>query len=461
MGAYRSIGFGRLRQVHISPPVLSAYSAVRADLYSCASLDIVLQPESAFCLARKPIADNLFESEEIIPGAAIIGSIASTWKSLSNVAVEQVKELDAPGRNELQQHFNDLRVTHAFPSANRLIRPVVPPLSLVKVKAKGCRPYYDVALLDKPCLIHGQTPAFAVDWKDNSDVLLDFGWPRLRRELRVRTSIDRQCLRRGESELFAYEMIVPDAVNWQARVSLEDSSLDNATRGKIMTQLAGLLEHGIATLGKTKTTAAITSYPGDTITPSLQSDPRPRDDVWVVTLQTPALLCEAGEDLIRCGNRANLKKAYAAAWADISAGALELVRYFARQTLAGGKYLYGRFQHGKKNADGNTKAYYPYLMTQEGSVFVLRAADGMEGGARKYIERWLAHGLDLPGWAVTAYQSLEGDKIIPGSHWQNCPWIPQNGFGEIVVNLNVHWKNRPATCEKIDWLGEKKEKNDE
>jgi len=140
MGAYRSIGFGRLRQVHICRPVLSGYSAVGAGLSSCASLDIVLQPESAFCIAKKPVADNLFESEEIIPGAAILGSIASTWKSLAGAAVEQVNELDDSERNELRQYFNDLRVTHAFPSANRLVRPVVPPCLWSRLRPRAASP---------------------------------------------------------------------------------------------------------------------------------------------------------------------------------------------------------------------------------------------------------------------------------------------------------------------------------
>jgi hypothetical protein len=55
------------------------------------------------------------------------------------------------------------------------------------------------------------------------------------------------------------------------------------------------------------------------------------------------------------------------------------------------------------------------------------------------IKKWATMGLPLPKWAVEKYQR-DGKK---GDHWSNCPYIPQNGYGEIAVNLSIHWDGHP------------------
>ena len=64
-----------------------------------------------------------------------------------------------------------------------------------------------------------------------------------------------------------------------------------------------------------------------------------------------------------------------------------LVRFFARQRLAGG-YLVLRHQPGKP--------YNPFLVTEAGSVFVLRPRPGKGDDANKRLDDWLEHGLPLP-----------------------------------------------------------------
>ncbi|HHL33661.1 MAG TPA: hypothetical protein ENJ30_04790 [Desulfobulbaceae bacterium] len=458
LGGYRTIGYGRLQKVNMGKPMQCVISSPRYCSQTAGFLDVLIRPEAPFCIARKPKTDNnLFESDAIIPGAALLGAISTTWKELTGgSSCTSVADIRDDERTDLRESFNHIRITHALPSADSLVRPVFPPLSLVKVDAKGCNPYYDVARLPGPCLIHGQAPAFAVDWKNSDDVEKDFGWPGLRRELRVRTAIDRKTLRSKEAELFAYEMIVPDKNDWHARIDFDDTKIRNPAA--VGAQLASLIEHGIAGLGKTKTPADVRILPAGSVNPALVSDPEPRDGCWIITLQTPAILCDP-ESLVNSRSRDNTLAAYQQVWHELSKGSLQLIRHFSRQSLVGGNYLFNRFQKGRDDND-TVKSYSPWLLTDAGSVFVFRAIDGKETEAVNRVRQWLAHGLDLPSWTVAHYtRKMENGEILPGDHWRNCPYIRQNGYGEIVVNLEVHWSHCPGEdeLENIDWIGEEEE----
>jgi hypothetical protein len=65
-----------------------------------------------------------------------------------------------------------------------------------------------------------------------------------------------------------------------------------------------------------------------------------------------------------------------------------------------------------------------------GSVFVLKLA-GDRTMAEERLCEWLYHGLpqlaDAPG----------------GEDWQETPYIRNNGYGEIAINLVLHWGREP------------------
>ena len=109
-----------------------------------------------------------------------------------------------------------------------------------------------------------------MDWKDTKDTLKDYPWPyirfkdwgwdRLESELRVRTAIDRGELRSKESELFAYEQIIPDNKHWYSELDLsklenKDSSPEDNKKNRmiVLEQLRALCAQGVSGLGKTKT----------------------------------------------------------------------------------------------------------------------------------------------------------------------------------------------------------------
>jgi hypothetical protein len=116
-----------------------------------------------------------------------------------------------------------------------------------------------------------------------------------------------------------------------------------------------------------------------------------------------------------------MRREYEDAWRSLSRGALELVSYFHRVSLAGGDYLKNRFQHKQSE-------YRPYLLTDAGSTFVLRAS-GAE--ASTLIDCWARFGLPLQKEVAVFYGLPVND---PTNWWQRCPYLPENGYGEILVN---------------------------
>ncbi len=401
VGAYRTVGFGEVIGVDIQPVTESKnLKEVPTDL---SRYDLIIHPESAFCLAERRLALNLFKSSDVIPGGAVLGALVTMWRSLLGQGkIDQHFDAERP---ELGQYFNQLHITHAFPGTDSG-RPTRQPLSLVKAGSH----LYDVALCEGAGLINGEAPAFSVDWKESADVSQLFGWAEVKRELRVRTAIDPKTRRAADEALFAYEMIVP-TIAWHACLDLSD--VPESARPKVVEQLQSLMAYGLMGIGRTKTYAQV----------ELQAHQMPLDlqekEDWVLTLQTPALLCNPDHYL-------NLQNAYAQVFKELSGGRLELVRFFATQSLAGGYYLWRRFQ--------SPNNYQPYLLTDAGSVFVLR------GAVKDLIEKWARKGLPLPKWAVEKYQRAGK----PGDFWANCPYIPQNGYGEIAVNLPIHWDKKPS-----------------
>jgi hypothetical protein len=349
------------------------------------------------------------------------GTLATTLQSLCGLARNAIIDANLPAPwQELGAYFNHLRFTHAFPAPeNAHQRPVVPPLSLVKDAADTL---YDVALCAGPGLF-GDPPrasSFAVDWKKSDDVSTAFGWAEPKRELRVRTAMDRNRRRAKDEKLFAYDMAVPEGCLWYGKVDLRQIP-EGAIRDTVAMQLRALLRHGLRGLGKTKVTTEVSV--DVLVVPAYPSDPYPIGNLWIVTLQTPALLCDPVL-LNETSGAHELFAAYHAAWNDVSSGALQLIRFFASQSLTGG-YLGLRFQPNKP--------YNPFLLTDRGSVFVLQAS-GDAAPALAVIEAWLNNGLPLPRWARDRYSD----------HWSTCPFLPADGFGEIAVNLPCHTKQQPS-----------------
>ena len=111
------------------------------------------------------------------------------------------------------------------------------------------------------------------------------------------------------------------------------------------------------------------------------------------------------------------------AWSDLSGGSLTLVSYFQRCTLAGGKYFQQRFL-------GTKRPYRPYLLSNAGSTFLLKPANGREDDAQECLKRWARKGLPLAA-SVRAFYAIPDEW---DQQWRHCPYLPENGYGEVAVN---------------------------
>jgi hypothetical protein len=434
-GASRTIGFGRNRGVRVealepmSPP---ATAALPLDEHCRAGL--VLKPEQPFCLARPRRAHNLFEAETVVSGAVVKGTLARMLDDLYPGAWGGSPPGSAP--RELIEHFSCIRILHAFPvEAGAGTRPAQPPASLVQDSDDKV---WDVARAPGSAgLIRGAAPAFAIDWKKRGAVDADHGWAEPLREVRVRTAIDRASGRAADEKLFALELVWPvesgdagDApVEWVSGIDLSDVPAEGRVRDAVASQLAAVLRIGLCGVGKTK--ARFTASPGPWLStrgsPSTSQTPQ-----WVVSLQSPALFFHPA-DLPKDAGEDDLSHVYQRYWSEASTSkesgtaALRCVRYFASQHLAGGTVHASRVAAGK---------YRPWVLTAAGAVFVLEPTSGQEKRAQQLVGSWQRSGLPLPA-TVRKACSL-GDSDGDHAAWQRCPFVRQNGFGEIVVNHHLH-----------------------
>jgi len=426
-GSEKTVGFGRTLAVEVAEkrnPVDVAQ--VVPDGAPTATLPLCVTFEEPVCFpAAQPVA-NLFESTDEIPGGALKGALATTLNLLAGrvpgapVGEECARQLHR--WKDLAVNLAAIRFTNAFPAtapedgpAPR--RPVRPPLSLVKWKdADGKTRLSDAAHAAGPFLLAGRAPEFAADWKEESDVLHGFGWACLKRELRVHTAIDPDTGAVKDGVLFALEMLRPEAVTWRGLALLHGVPEDR--RAAVAAQLRDLLTTiGLRRVGKTDAHAKVSIPENDPGNAVVSGSSASQEGLFVLTLQSDVLLGDPATLPPGAGAR-DLRSFYETAWHGLSGGRLRLVRFFARQRLLGGRYLWKRFRPGKP--------YAPWLLTTAGSVFVVHAPGDAEQ-AQAMIGEWLKKGLPVPN-------GLGGGE----PKWKTCPFVPENGWGEIALDLSVH-----------------------
>jgi hypothetical protein len=408
-GALRTVGFGRVASIETKMDVIDIPEPVVAGGEEF--LDLTLHFRDPFCIAKRRISDNTFESSEVVPGGAIKGAIASMLNAIFGRGLNTKIDGSLPGAWAiLGKNFSRLRILHAEPSPKGGPREQTMPLSLVLVDKKSL---FDAAAVTSPFLLRGMAPKFSVDWKDDEKDFANNFMKKVKPkfELRVRTAIDVNSWRAAEHELFAYQVILPGILEW--RTALDLSRVDKDDRAGVTACLKSLFSVGLYGIGKTKARASVTPSDHSPVEAQLNpGDPR----TWFVTLQTPALLASFHDGAIGMDTDA-MAKAYADAWSDLSNKALKLKRYYSHESLAGGGYIKKRF----RTAD----AYNPFLLTDAGSVFVLESEVGGKEDVPALLTKWMKYGLPLPKKVKQAY----------GEAWDRNPYLPENGYGEIAVNL--------------------------
>ena len=427
VGAFKTVGFGSLRKVTVEEPTATKVAKAAPDNYlQDGRVSLAIRFDRPFEISRSQPNSILFESEVVIPGGVLKGAFAATWaESLGKPPWETVASGFDPDRCDLSASFHLIRFTHAVPEENGK-RPVHIPFSAVF--AGKDRPF-DTALASGPGLCDGRAPSFQPDWKDEQEgkARQTFGWPNLETELRVRTAIEKGVAK--DKALFAYEAVVPGDRRWIFDIDLSAiDDVDAASRTAL--QLIELMAHGIRGIGKTKANTSSLDVLLQPVLPAMTGKPR-NDGLVVLSLQSDALLFDALA-LTETSGPADLQKLYEAYFGRTSGASMSLIRYFARQRLAGGWYLHSRFQPGK--------AYHPLALTEAGSVFVLRIENREK--AEKVLDGWRRRGLPIPDSVSKRLERTIDGTSVSGADWRNCPFVPENGWGEVALDLDFHSDRR-------------------
>jgi hypothetical protein len=348
-------------------------------------------------MARRRIAGNYFESEETISGAVLKGALAT------------ILAQDQTGFPLLRKHLWAIRFSHAFPNDDSGSRPQREPESLFLHQGQ----LYDaLRKTEAELLAFEDAIQFSVDWKRPQD---HRKWKAVDKELRVRTAIHSENRRAADAELFAYEMLVTEDRTWIGSATLP------AVEG-LAQEFLTAIQHGLFGIGKTKAFAKVDPKEERFVGPTF-------GDSVAITLQTSALICDPSRHLAPGGSNGSsdaelMEREYRDAWSEMSEGSLELENYYHRCSLAGSEYLRRRFQTGLP--------YRPYLLTDPGSVFLLKVKD--MDRAKRFLDDAAANGLRLSP-SVRRFYELQN---VPDSElWKRCPFLPENGYGEVALNLEV------------------------
>lgn len=430
LGAEKGIGFGRMKSVdaELMKPVAIDLKHSPAAKQS-PHLTLSITTDDVLMLGDIRIKANYQDSKDYITGSAIKGALAQALNTACGVEFP-AKTLIDEKNDKVKKHFPNLvaclpkiRFTHAFPSTTDK-RPVIIPYSVVSVDGKHC----DVALHKEPMFFGDQLPSFQIDWKEGDYPKPDvFGWATPLKFAKTRTAIEDRTRRADDGRMFTYQYVCPrdeegTPISWIGGIYLDGIPKNDlpALQGELECALGQLRYLGKrASLVKAKIK---TDEPGQykPVVPFKQLD-TPAKDIAVVALQSDALMVKA-EDLIAKGQTAEgLDELYKAYWKEITGGACELSHFFAMQKIRGG---FLRLNKKKQN-----ESYYPYYLTEAGSVFVLTIK---KIEAQQKFQEWKQKGLPLPRWAVDAY--AENSENV----WKRCPYVPENGYGEVAINMDIN-----------------------
>lgn len=395
VGSQRTVGFGQVDKFDLGAAQRLTPAEVKENS-NAQQWRVTLRFKDPFCVTESRPRANTFEGTEVISGGVIKGAIARMLETTGGFA-------------SLRTNLAKIRFTHFVPEEDSA-RPKRMPLSLY-VESSAVR-YADADPVPPDGI--GEA-AFNVDWKKEQEDLAykQHSWPQVKKELRVRTAIEGEKRKSEDEKLFAIRLVLPGEYVWSGVLDLPKSV--EAERPAIIGQLRGLLQNEIWGIGKTKAAATveISEVKAGDGPPPLAKDTSVR-----VVLQTPALLLnpdEIGHDT----TPEDLLTLYQAAFGE--GGGLKLVNFFHDLRLDGGDYLYGRFRKGKQ--------YKPYLLTTPGSTFVFTVTD--ETNAEATLENWYSRGLPIPAGCKNFYCDHAPPKTATEDLWQYCPYVPENGFGEI------------------------------
>jgi RAMP superfamily len=419
-GADKTIGCGRLLKVTfgnteiIKLPPKAVTTTTQAPL----GCKLSLKPLEPLLIGGIRRTDNIFESEAIIPGALIKGTLAAGLNRLAGVDLNQSIDENNEEVNKLfpglSKHFENIRILHAVPADNKFERKQLIPLSFA-CYGNECE---NVAFKDNLADVwaKGKMPVrFQVDWKGIPDQLPDdYKGPKIQYHQVTRTAIDNNLLKADEGMLYSFKMIKPDdQISWTTSLQFP-SSCSQEERHNLYAELQQVLTIALRYIGKRQSRIDIIMAP---LKKTENTHKAHSGKDFSITLQTPAIMLNPNdlvqESQIIFDDQELMHQLYTDYWRETIGESFIMKRIFATQELQGG-YLGMRYIKDK---------YRPFYLTSTGSTFVFS-----QNGSQDWhkLDLLCENGLPLPNWAAEEYG-------VP--FWKNCPFVPENGFAEIKVHF--------------------------
>ena len=403
VGAMKSAGFGEVVRENVQVEVKSKQSCPQSDHSlpegDSLTFDITFDRPVLFDAVHK--AENLFVGSPVIPGSVIKGALA--W--LLQKAGEN------PAENEA---LSGMLVSHAFPLNADGERELEQPAPLCMASYRAGEDYTfrcHLGIPDDDLLLGGQPPFYRPDWKSKAfaQAREKLGYPpheTLRPLQRTRVAIEYDEGTARDEALFT-EVALSERINggdekrlWRFTVHRNGADAEEFRR------LAGIIRNGLWNMGRTNAAMQVEDVAASAAGFACPSFDGEKDTIALMLL-TPAVMTDA-HALGQSGQwEREAREAYQEYWQGVLGGGVELVDFMAAQRWAG-HYQGVRFRPYSPN-------YYPFMLTEPGSVFLLK---GKDLAAR--LQEALPTG-HLP------HAPLNGKA--PG--WRISPFVPENGYGRV------------------------------
>jgi len=440
LGGSKGIGFGRFERVSTSfrnsePISPQSYSNHHQ------KFNIHFEFLDDLLIGGIKKATYFVESETVIPGGAIKGSLSRFMNRLCGATPDwtAIDKHNNAVYNQfplLAEHFSRIRCSHAFPiEFDRTHRPVTIPFSAVTIKTD--KDIYDIALLDQESFIRQtEHPSFQINWKNFDKAYRLFGWTLPEIINKTRTAIHEKSKRAQDESLYTFQYLTPfqsresgqkecrKKIKWITNITMP--TLESADhQQQLAKEFMAAINQGWQYLGKRDATFNFSVHE-----PELEAfheyfeelSPETCEGQAIVVLQTDTLMFDGKALAENAVHFPDLQAAYKQFWDEVTESSCEMIRFFARQKFAGG--------YQAKNSFQLHEHYYPFVLTEAGSVFVLHI-DKPEK-AMSVLQKLRKNGLLLPS-DITKWFSPDKEQ------WQQCPFVPENGYGEIRINLKWHW----------------------
>ncbi len=372
LGALKSAGFGEVvpDRCNITPLVDPLGEPVPVD---AARYAVTVSFDRPLLVNADRLDNNLFRGATIVPGGAIKGALAAALRDAGDEAL-------------LDKAYSNLLIGHAFPLLGGVEGDRALPDVMVAADGQlrfGHRP-------DVLAELSGlEAPAFPGDWKEetSSKAREMLGRPPFRatRLPRGRVAVTGEGIAK-DGALFVVMPVATAGHRW--RFILDTTGCPLPLREAVARELVA----GLDGLGRTGA-RMIVEHVGTVSLPVVPPAGR-----VLLLLETPGALTDLRSD-------ATLFVQYAAYFREVLGA--DLIACWARQRLAG---HYQAIRHRAFGPD----AYLPFELTEAGAVFELDVPNTIR------LKACLRSG-------------LPPSPFLPSLTWETCPFMAENGYGEISI----------------------------